>query len=69
MAEQTMQIDVTAEDVWLLPGWQNSDADHWQSRWEQRHGYRRLVGAVEKHTPREGGSARRAGRRGAARHS
>ncbi|ABX32697.1 protein of unknown function DUF1234 [Delftia acidovorans SPH-1] len=42
MAEQTMQIDVTAEDVWLLPGWQNSDADHWQSRWEQRHGYRRL---------------------------
>ncbi len=32
----------TAEDVWLLPGWQNSDADHWQSRWEQRHGYRRL---------------------------
>ncbi|KZK30629.1 alpha/beta hydrolase [Delftia sp. GW456-R20] len=31
-----------AEDVWLLPGWQNSDADHWQSRWEQRHGYRRL---------------------------
>ncbi|MDX4955010.1 RBBP9/YdeN family alpha/beta hydrolase [Delftia acidovorans] len=30
------------EDVWLLPGWQNSDADHWQSRWEQRHGYRRL---------------------------
>lgn len=31
-----------AEDIWLLPGWQNSDADHWQSRWEQRHGYRRL---------------------------
>ena len=31
-----------AEDVWLLPGWHNSDAGHWQSRWEQRHGYRRL---------------------------
>jgi len=26
----------------LLPGWQNSDADHWQSRWEQRYGYTRV---------------------------
>ena len=31
-----------AEDVWLLPGWQNSDADHWQSRWQALYGYRRL---------------------------
>lgn len=26
----------------LLPGWQNSGPAHWQSRWEQRHGYRRV---------------------------
>lgn len=26
----------------LLPGWQNSGPDHWQSRWERRHGYRRV---------------------------
>jgi len=32
----------TPSDVLLLPGWQNSDADHWQSRWEQRYGYQRL---------------------------
>ncbi|MBB1649536.1 alpha/beta hydrolase [Delftia sp. UME58] len=41
-AEQGVPTGWAAEDVWLLPGWQNSDADHWQSRWEQRHGYRRL---------------------------
>lgn len=28
--------------VWLLPGWQNSDPDHWQSRWQQRYSYPRL---------------------------
>ena len=28
--------------VLLLPGWQNSDADHWQSRWEALHGYTRV---------------------------
>ncbi len=28
--------------VLLLPGWQNSDADHWQSRWEARYGYTRV---------------------------
>lgn len=31
-----------AGDVWLLPGWQDSDAEHWQSFWQRRHGYRRL---------------------------
>ncbi|MCB4790136.1 MULTISPECIES: alpha/beta hydrolase [Delftia] len=41
-AGQGVPTGWAAEDVWLLPGWQNSDADHWQSRWEQRHGYRRL---------------------------
>ncbi|MBV2163013.1 MAG: alpha/beta fold hydrolase [Comamonas sp.] len=29
--------------VLILPGWQNSDADHWQTRWEQRHGYTRVA--------------------------
>ena len=30
------------QDVWLLPGWQNSDAGHWQSLWQQQFGYQRL---------------------------
>lgn len=29
-------------DVLLLPGWKNSDATHWQSRWQERYGYQRL---------------------------
>ena len=32
----------TASSVLVLPGWQNSDADHWQTCWERRHGYRRV---------------------------
>ncbi len=28
--------------VLILPGWQNSGPDHWQSRWERRHGYTRV---------------------------
>ena len=28
--------------VFILPGWQNSGADHWQSRWEAVHGYTRV---------------------------
>lgn len=28
--------------VLILPGWQDSGPAHWQSRWEQRHGYRRV---------------------------
>jgi uncharacterized protein len=28
--------------VLLLPGWLNSDAAHWQSRWELLHGYTRV---------------------------
>ena len=28
--------------VLLLPGWMNSDAAHWQSRWEQLHGWPRV---------------------------
>lgn len=29
-------------NVLILPGWQNSGADHWQSRWEVTHGYTRV---------------------------
>ena len=28
--------------VFVLPGWQNSGPDHWQSRWERTHGYQRV---------------------------
>ena len=28
--------------ILLLPGWQNSGPDHWQSRWETTHGYERV---------------------------
>ena len=41
------------ENVLILPGWQNSGPDHWQSRWEVLHGFRR----VDQHdwmTPRRG---------------
>ena len=31
-----------APRVLLLPGWQNSEAEHWQSRWEARYGYTRV---------------------------
>ena len=29
-------------NVLLLPGWQDSGPDHWQSLWEREHGYRRV---------------------------
>lgn len=28
--------------VLVLPGWQNSGPQHWQSRWERLHGFRRV---------------------------
>lgn len=31
-----------AENVLILPGWQSSGPDHWQSRWEALYGYRRV---------------------------
>ena len=31
-----------APNILLLPGWQNSGPDHWQSRWEAAHGYQRV---------------------------
>lgn len=44
---------MTDRRVLLLPGWQNSGPDHWQSRWERLYGDRR----VEQHDwdwPRRG---------------
>lgn len=32
----------TTPRVLLLPGWQNSGPDHWQSRWERAHGFERV---------------------------
>ena len=29
-------------NVLILPGWQGSGPDHWQSRWERTHGYTRV---------------------------
>lgn len=34
---------MTIPNILLLPGWQNSGPDHWQSRWEAAHGYTRVV--------------------------
>lgn len=31
-----------AKNILILPGWQNSGPAHWQTRWEQRHGYVRV---------------------------
>jgi len=33
---------MNANNVLLLPGWQNSGPDHWQSRWEHAFGYQRV---------------------------
>ena len=37
-----MQVPVPAARVLVLPGWQGSGPDHWQSRWERLHGYQRV---------------------------
>jgi uncharacterized protein len=31
-----------SSNVLILPGWQSSGPDHWQTLWEQRHGYIRV---------------------------
>lgn len=31
-----------SSNVLILPGWQGSDPDHWQSRWQRAHGYVRV---------------------------
>ncbi len=33
---------MAATTVLILPGWQNSGPEHWQSRWEAPHGFRRV---------------------------
>jgi len=33
---------MTAPRILLLPGWQDSGPAHWQSRWEQQHGFERV---------------------------
>ena len=33
---------MTTSQVLVLPGWQSSGPDHWQSRWEAEHGYERV---------------------------
>ncbi len=33
---------MTSPQILLLPGWQNSDPDHWQSRWESIYGDHRV---------------------------
>jgi len=33
---------MTTARVLLLPGWQNSGPEHWQSRWERMYGYERV---------------------------
>ncbi len=33
---------VEPRNILILPGWQNSGPDHWQSRWEALHGHRRV---------------------------
>ena len=34
--------EMQPQNVLMLPGWQNSGPDHWQSRWERSHGYTRV---------------------------
>jgi len=33
---------VSGPQVLILPGWQNSGPDHWQSQWQTAHGYQRV---------------------------
>lgn len=33
---------MTFPRVLLLPGWQNSGIGHWQTRWEEQHGFERV---------------------------
>jgi len=37
-----MKTRVQSPRTLLLPGWQNSDDDHWQSRWQQHFGFERV---------------------------
>lgn len=37
-----MNPSTSSVRVLTLPGWQNSDAGHWQSRWDLRYGHQRV---------------------------
>lgn len=37
-----VELLMKPDNVLILPGWQNSGPDHWQSRWERLYGYRRV---------------------------
>lgn len=49
----TWSPNLLPQQVLLLPGWQNSGPDHWQSRWEAVHGFQR-VAQHDWLTPRRG---------------
>lgn len=34
---------MTVSRVLVLPGWQDSGPDHWQSRWQRLHGWQRVI--------------------------
>lgn len=36
------QPDIQDKRVLVLPGWENSGPDHWQSLWEKEYGYERV---------------------------
>ena len=33
---------MNSENIFILPGWQNSGPQHWQSLWQTRFGYTRV---------------------------
>ncbi len=43
MESKDKASDIAACRVLLLPGWLDSGPTHWQSRWEQAHGHRRVT--------------------------
>jgi leucyl aminopeptidase len=61
-AEATLRpMSVAAPTVLVLPGWQNSGPEHWQSRWQAAHPHWRRVEQADWLHPRRrlGGHARR----------
>lgn len=39
-------------DILIVPGWQNSSPDHWQSRWQERLSTARRIEQADWHKPR-----------------
>ena len=40
--QKELNSAMSARNVLILPGWQGSGPDHWQSRWERSYGYSRV---------------------------